>query len=77
MKSDWLTLLQSATAGQPDKVPAGFRTRPELQKEIGCAESTLSLKLRSLESSGKVEKKMFRVKTLSGVRAIPHWRIMG
>lgn len=57
-----------------DKVPPGWLTVKELSAKLGKAPSTIgSLTARSVEA-GRVERKSFRIRIGSAVRATPHYR---
>jgi len=76
MKTDWKELLQFARATGAEQVPAGFKTRAELQKQFCLGQSHTSRVIKKLLAAGKIECKKFRVPLPSGtVRAIPHYKI--
>lgn len=71
----WNTALAEAIAGNTDKVPVGFMRLAELQKIFGLGSRQTQESIKVMTNSGKAERKIFRIKTLSGVKPIPHYRL--
>lgn len=76
MKTDWITLLESATAKQEDPIPAGYKTTREIAKETGIGFDHTRLKLRLLLKAGAVERRCFRRKNGRGLSMVPYYRIL-
>lgn len=73
--SSWAKLLQNARAEGIDEVPAGFKSRIDLQKQFCLGEAQTLKIIQKLILSGKVECKDFRIQTRAGVRMVPHYKI--
>jgi hypothetical protein len=72
--SAWAAAL--ADVGPPtDPVPKDWFTMVQLSKKTKTAVSTLQTKMRHLLSEGKAERKDFRIKLLTNVRPVPHYRL--
>lgn len=77
-KSDltWATLLASAVSGDPEPVPDGWLTVPQLVHREKIPSPTLKRRLKRLLSAGKVERKSFRLKVKDGrLMPIAHYRM--
>lgn len=60
----------------PEKPPAGFYTRREIQKMWNSSEPIISRKLSAALKNNLLEMRMFRVKSGMVTRPIPHYRIL-
>jgi hypothetical protein len=72
----WGELLQDALRGEPDKVPKGWQTAPEIAIEIGKSVCHARAMLAKRVAQGKVERRKFRIFTDGGGRvvSITHYR---
>lgn len=69
-------LIASATQPAPDKIPAGWFTRMQLQKQWGCGETKAQQRIQSAIKAGKVQRRMFAVVDATGAcRPIPHYSL--
>jgi len=72
---DWKELLQHARSVGADKIPAGFKSRAELQIQFSLGQAQTGTIIRELLADGKLECRNFRVQTRAGVRPVPHYKI--
>jgi DNA-binding HxlR family transcriptional regulator len=73
----WADLIANTQAGNPDKVPEGFKTSSDLASELNISARSIAQKLRLLMQSGKIEKKNFRINhARRGLYLTPHYRII-
>ncbi len=73
--SEWSKLLQCARAYGTEQVPAGYKSRIELQKQFSLGVAQTNKIIAQLLLSGKVECKNFKIQTRAGVRSVPHYKI--
>ena len=67
--------LESIRVHNVDKVPPGWFTRRELEKEWCMGESNVKRLVASAIAAGKAESKRFRVRHLNGSPGpVPHYR---
>jgi hypothetical protein len=72
--SAWAAALADV-APPTDTVPEDWFTIVQLGKKTKTAVATLQTKMRRLLSQGKAERKNFRIKLLTSVRPVPHYRL--
>jgi hypothetical protein len=72
--SAWAAAL-AAVMPLTEPVPEGWFTILQLSKKTKTAVPTLQTKMRHLVSEGKAERKNFRIKLLTNVRPVPHYRL--
>lgn len=74
-KRDWIDLITQSF--KADNVPDGYLTFDQLLVNMGICKERLRKRLMTLLSDGKVERRIFRVKTASGrLYPVQHWKIL-
>ncbi len=73
-KNAWTQLLTETLKDKADKVPKGFQTREQIQKEMGLQIAQTGRIVRQLYEAGKVERKILRVMVGGCLRPIPFYR---
>ena len=58
---------------QPDQVPRGWKTSAQWAKAWRCSNSHAQHTLTAALNERTVRRRLFRVKTASGVRPVPHY----
>jgi hypothetical protein len=72
----WVTALASAShAQQPDVVPPGWLTVPELSQRLMLGIQQVRTKATLLVEHGKAEAKDFRVRCAKGTRVTRHYKL--
>ncbi len=74
--SDWITALREVESVAVDAVPKGFKTRAQIQKELGISQCSVWKLLTKLELASRVDIRKFRIVNGSaGIRPVIHYRL--
>lgn len=75
MNSKKLKELETLMAdGDVDIVPKGWYTRQEMATAFKRSQVQSDKIISKMVKNGAFKKKFFRIKTLAGIRSIPHFR---
>lgn len=58
-----------------DDVPSDWETAHQLCERFNKSASAIQSAIASLLKKGKAERRLFRIRTASGIRRVPHYRI--
>lgn len=75
MTSDWAKLLDDALTDGSDTVLPGFLTHQQIAVQWQRSESHTRKLIDKMLETGRLERRYFRVQTLGGIRAVPHYRM--
>lgn len=70
----WLLQIHRELKHDVDQVPPGWKTRSQLQKEIGCGATLVKRMVRRGIDAGRIERKAFRIVTPNGLMTLFHYR---
>ena len=71
-----LEMLQNALAGQPDKIPSGFKTKYQWAEEWNVKPKRALEKITAGIRAGLVERKKFRIiNGALGLYPVPHYKL--
>ena len=73
--NEWANIIVSSKINCAEKVPAGWKTRIQLEDEWGTCQSHTSRRIQDLMRLGKIERKTFKVITGSRLYPTPHYKI--
>lgn len=74
--NEWMLAIMDASSKSADIVPAEFKTRHQIEKEINLGTSQTNKILRNLIECGKAEKRSFKITQSNGVHPIVHYKII-
>ena len=72
--AQWCAALAQITA-PVDVVPPGWHSSKAIAQKLKLPKATLKPRLRALVSSGRCERRMFRVRLKQLTRPVPHYRL--
>lgn len=71
---DWLNQLREEFSGRPVSVPDGWKTIKQLAKESGMSEVHTRKVVATGIENGTVEVKKFKIKTITRLMPVPHYK---
>lgn len=74
--NEWMAAIMEASSKNADIVPAEFKTRHQIEKEINLGASQTNKIIRDLIECGKAEMRSFKIKQSHGVHPIAHYKII-
>jgi hypothetical protein len=74
--NEWMLAIMDASSKSADIVPAEFKTRQQIGKEIHLGTSQTNKIIKKLIECGAAESKYFRIKVTNGVHPIVHYKII-
>jgi hypothetical protein len=75
--SEWLEAITKLRAEQSEKPAPGFKTREEIQKDLGLSQAGTSRVLSLMVATGRAEMRKFRIENGGCIRPVPHFRLKG
>jgi predicted transcriptional regulator len=73
--SEWIEALQKLEAPL-GKAPKGFKTRRQIQEELGLSQSQTLAKIMEWKNRGFLETINVRTRTGQVVRPVPHYKLI-
>jgi predicted transcriptional regulator len=73
--NEWANIIVSSKINCAEKVPAGWKTRLQLEEEWGVCQSHAGRRIQDLMKLGKIERKTFKVITGNRLYPTPHYKI--
>lgn len=74
--SAWRQAAAKLSEDEVDTVPIGFKTRQELEIELGVGTAQAWRIANALVQNGRAEMCKFKIKTNVGIRPVPHYRLI-
>jgi len=73
--NDWLAALEKVIGSTSSKPGPEWKTRRQLEAELGVGRRTIENALRGLVESGRADVKKFTMGEIGSRRVIPHYRL--
>ena len=73
---NWIELLKEARSIGVEKVPKGFKTRAEIEIELGVGQAQALRRIREWKNRGFLECRSFKIDINGVIRPVPHYRIV-
>jgi hypothetical protein len=74
--NEWVMAIMEASRQKIDVVPAEFKTRQQIGKELKRSVSQTGKIIKNLIECGAAESKYFRIQVTNGVHPIRHYKII-